>query len=388
MRLSLSKTLTKVAKASSIFKRYITQALPKQSLQRLSHNTDVYIVIRANALLHDNGRYFFVLLKTLSSKFKAVSVNGFSLLHYYKLGKYGRDIFTIDNLKIDSQLPANKKNKILIYDLPLSKQELDGWSRCIQIQPDISVPKPLDRQWAVMPYCMHPKMYTFFDRSRIEELRTSDRTLRLFFAGSGDSKVYSGKKFWQTKGFDLIPRAEVLGTIKNFFSDAISYIKNQSELTSIPKSGLNNKIILADSKQFYIPQRKWLPLLSNCDFFICPPGIDMPLCHNAIEAMAVGTIPLINYPQWFSPELEDLKNCISYKTKTELVEKINLILSMSDFQISEMRKNVINYYQKYLELDVFYQQLIDSKHREITLFFNTGEREILRQITPESIIWG
>ena len=38
----------------------------------------------------------------------------------------------------------------------------------------------------------------------------------------------------------------------------------------------------------------------------------MPMCHNIIESMAVGVIPITNYPEWFDPDLEHMKNCIVF----------------------------------------------------------------------------
>ncbi|MEM8611029.1 MAG: hypothetical protein AAGF93_03345, partial [Cyanobacteria bacterium P01_H01_bin.105] len=365
---------------------YLTKALPKQYCPR--QTAAIYVSIKSDVLLHDNGRYFFVFLKTLSSNFPNIAINGFGLINYYKMGSYGRRIYTLKNLKIGQKIPTDRKNRLLIYDVPLARQKMRGWGNCIQIESDISKLRPADNQWALMPYCMHPKIYDLFDQDSIETLRHSDRKIRLFFAGSIDKTVYSGRGFWRKQGFDLMPRAKIIATIQTGLSDRISPVANQQDLTSLFQSGTHKKVVLVNSKRFYIPQKKWLSLLSGCDFFICPPGIDMPLCHNAIESMAVGTIPLINYPHWFSPGLKDLHNCVTYKTEAELLTKINLILSMPDEQISDMRKNVINYYQKYLDFDTFYQQLINSQHQQTTLFFNTGNRDILKQITPQSVIWG
>lgn len=59
------------------------------------------------------------------------------------------------------------------------------------------------------------------------------------------------------------------------------------------------KCIILHKTNFRIPAQKWLDVVAKSDFFLCAPGVQIPLCHNAIESMAVGTIPITNYPDWF-----------------------------------------------------------------------------------------
>lgn len=383
--LNISNISKKGKKVCSILTSYIAQ----WSKQGSSSQAGVYVSIQGNALFHDNGRYFFILIKTLASSFSNVAISRFSLADCYRMGSYGRNIFSISNLIIDNSLPAERKNKLLIYDRSLSKSDLSGWRSCVRIETDISLAKPGDAPWTLMPYCMHPKMYTLFGREEIQTLRRSDRNLCLFFSGNVNPSVYSGRGFWRKARFDLMPRVQIIDAIKSNFEDAIAQVDSQDTLAALLTTGANRKkIVLGNSQRLYIQHKDWLPLLARCNFFICPPGIDMPLCHNAIEAMAVGTIPLINYPHWFSPSLQDLHTCISYRTEPELIEKVNLIGSMPAAQIAEIRKNVIHYYETHLAFDGFYQRLNHSNHPHKTLFVNTGNRDILKHITPTSVIWG
>ena len=383
MGFSISNVSKQGKKTLSILTSYIPQILSKQGS---SCQAEVYVSIRGNTLFHDNGRYLFVLLKTLASSFSKVAINRLSLTDYYRMGTYGRKIFSISNLVVDNSLPAERKDRLLIYDR--SAPDLSGWRSRIRIETDISLAQPDDVPWVLMPYCMHPNVYTLFERAEIQALRCSARTLRLFFTGSVRPSLYSGRGFWQTAGFDLMSRVQIIDTIKANLGDAIAQIDTQEDLDPLLSADAPNKIVLGDSQQIYVQPRNWLPLLSRCNFFICPPGIDMPLCHNAIEAMAVGTIPLLNYPHWFSPGLEDLHTCISYRTESELIEKVGLICSMPVAQIAEMRENVIHYYETHLAFDGFYQRLNSTNHPQQTLFLNTGDRNILERITPTSVIWG
>ncbi|MEM6255675.1 MAG: hypothetical protein AAF821_22405 [Cyanobacteria bacterium P01_D01_bin.156] len=387
--LAVSNIRNKVSKSYSILLGYFTKALPKQRFQPINRRADVHLKIQSNALLHDRGRYFYILIKTLSLHFSQVSlVHRFNLLDYYKIGFYGRAIYKIKNLQFDRKSSHDRHNKILIYDQPLSQKQLSGWKKCIRIESDISLSKPNNDQWALIPYSMNPRIYDVTDKAELNSLRHSKRKIRLFFTGNINPNIYSGRGFWEKSGFDLMPRRQVISAIKKTFPERISWIENLDDWTSTITTDLKNKIVLGNRKRFSIPPEMWLSSLASCDFFICAPGIDMPLCHNAVEAMAVGTIPLINYSNWFCPNLRDLHNCVAFENEEDLHEKVNLILSMPEEQIMEMRKNVIDYYERHLNLDAFYQQLIDSQHQAMTLFMNTGNRNILQKITSQSVIWG
>ena len=83
----------------------------------------------------------------------------------------------------------------------------------------------------------------------------------------------------------------------------------------------------------------------------------MPMCHNVVEAMAVGTIPLIDYPEWLHPRLEHLTNCIAFDGKEDLVAKMRLALSMPTSKVAEMRANVAAYYSAYLQPEVAVERI-------------------------------
>jgi hypothetical protein len=72
------------------------------------------------------------------------------------------------------------------------------------------------------------------------------------------------------------------------------------------------------------------------------------MCHNVIEAMAVGTIPILAYPDWFDPELEHCKNAIIYSDKEDLVNKIKIAIKMPQEEILKLRKGVLEYYNHFL----------------------------------------
>ena len=78
----------------------------------------------------------------------------------------------------------------------------------------------------------------------------------------------------------------------------------------------------------------------------------------------------LNYAEFFSPPLEHMKNCVSFKTKEELVLRIHEIRRFSQFKIDGLHKNVINYYEQYLTPERFAERIINSHENELIVFAN------------------
>ncbi|MGB5340368.1 MAG: hypothetical protein WBO06_14885, partial [Gammaproteobacteria bacterium] len=110
---------------------------------------------------------------------------------------------------------------------------------------------------------------------------------------------------------------------------------------------------------------------SKSDFFLCPPGYVMPMCHNVIEAMSVGTIPIINYPEWLNPSLTDMVNCVAFNDKVDLIRKITQLLNLKQEKINKMKTRVIEFYENNLDPAGFVNKLEMNTENEITLLMIT-----------------
>ena len=87
--------------------------------------------------------------------------------------------------------------------------------------------------------------------------------------------------------------------------------------------------------------------------------------------MAVGSIPIINYPEWFDPHLEHLKNCIAFDDKTDLLVKLNDVLKMGAEQVARMRQRVIDYYDENLAPESFVRKLESSEREKVIVLMIT-----------------
>ena len=200
------------------------------------------------------------------------------------------------------------------------------------------------------------------------QLPAMKRTVKVFFSGKTTKKLY-GKERLQIF-FDMISRPEVIEFIVSHFPDHARSLKTVPD-TEILKEIINskdyhNEIILSEVKT---DPKDWFKILSKADFFLSAPGARMPWCHNTVEAMSVGTIPIIEYGNLYDPALEHMKNCIRYTSLKELEDAIKMVLTMERAEIERLRKNVLEYYDKYLSLDII--------NKKINAFCDSSKTELV-----------
>jgi hypothetical protein len=222
-----------------------------------------------------------------------------------------------------------------------------------------------------LPFPMHPNIYKNYFFEKLSEHRILKRKIRVLFSGNTSEKAYNNEIF--TAFFHILNRIEIIDhLIASFSSNELILIRNKNDLERSKSINLSNKIVLYkwewyegqhSNLQIKIPHHEWLSFLASGDFFVCCPGIRIPQSHNAIEAMAVGTIPILQYASFFHPGLVHNVNCIVFTDKDDLIEKITMILNMPEDKIQEMKANVIKYYELYLSYtnEKFFEHMTGSE---------------------------
>lgn len=204
----------------------------------------------------------------------------------------------------------------------------------------------------ILPYPMHPVQIDFYNHNVLKTLRTKKRTIKILFSGTWQKKQYQHS----LDEYNVITRYEVLtDIIKKFNKMNLKVISHKQQFVEVLNNDNNNeKIIISDVK---CADEDWLKLLSIADFFISPPGSKYPWCHNSIEAMAVGTIPILQYNHLFTPQLVHMENCIAYDNLSELQHALTTALTLETEEIERMRKNVIKYYDEQLSPETVAKKL-------------------------------
>ncbi|MDH3947321.1 MAG: exostosin family protein [Gammaproteobacteria bacterium] len=337
-----------------------------------SHQPLIFAKFVDQDILSEMGRLLFYTLNIFA--LNGYHIKLFQNINFEKLEKdrpYIRLVESIDNLVMVDEIPGNTEDTIYLFDREDKECAQKHWKKRIQIRFNIfssyfwsafSKSRPI-----VMPYPMHPLLYGADLESRLQAGRQQKRTMRIFF--SGDTEGYRKNRIhYPTK---KLTRSEIIGTITEVIGDNAIRVTDTESHNRLLGGEYIQKFVIVDNKEFRIESRYWLETLSKSDFFLCPPGYVMPMCHNVIEAMSVGTIPVINYPEWLNPSLTDMVNCVAFDDKDELIRKINHILNMKEEEINEMRSRVIEYYQNNLDPEVFVNKLEMNTEKDATLLMVT-----------------
>ena len=118
--------------------------------------------------------------------------------------------------------------------------------------------------------------------------------------------------------------------------------------------------MLCETQHCKIPQERWLEALAKADFFLACPGVGMPLCHNVIESLAAGAIPILQYSAYLPPPLEDGVNCLAFSNAAGLREVIERALAMNQQEIQRLRAGVKAYYDAFLAPGRFAKRLLSG----------------------------
>jgi hypothetical protein len=315
-------------------------------------------------ILLEQGRLMFSLLNAFAST--GYEIRLFDNLPPEDLGKYGRLVPSLKNLTLTNMLPSDKEDWIYLFDKEDKATGNHSWRKKVQVRYNIFSPywfkKPI-----IMPFPVHPVHATPDLKQRLEEYRSSNKCMRVFF--SGDTKGYTRNRIQYPKA--KLPRPDVIDTILGHMDEDVLLVKDPSVLNDLCSAAYVKKCVIVDTNETWIDDRIWLTTLARTDFFISPPGISLPMCHNVIEAMAVGSIPITNYPEWFDPGLTHMENCIVFDDRDDLIDKLKTALEMNEEQITRMRLNVLDHYETYIKPDTFVHRVESSKDKKITILMLT-----------------
>lgn len=329
----------------------------------------------SDELLRESGRLPFAVLYPFVRAGHEVWVHSSlkqRLMDFYRLNRgqanfpeTARLSLSMPGVRFTGEIPERVDEWTYLFDQPLVAATGRRWRRRLQIRSDLFSPYWL-RAPLIAPYAMHPSQSLMATHQRLHCLRLAPRAMRVLFAGDSKDYIRNRVRYPGPK----LSRLEVLTTLKEQLGDAVVQVSGADEISRLCDAGFVNRFVLSDSGSGIEPV-KWLPTLARADLFLCPPGMVMPMCHNVIEAMAVGTIPLIGYPEWFHPNLQHMRNCVVFGGRDDLVEKMRMVLAMPQPQIERMRAEVIDYYERYLRPETLVDAIEARPERDLTVLIYT-----------------
>ena len=224
-----------------------------------------------------------------------------------------------------------------------------------------------------IPMSFHPFMYHHGIWNN-KVTTDKNRANAIFCYGNFDSKAYLEiKKTY----FKSVPRTELLQFFKDKFN--IISIASKEEILDKKPSSYDKKIVFAIKEQYAIKMENVRELLSYFNFYLCCPGVVMPLCHNVIEAMSVGTIPLIQkeYADVMYPHLEHNVNAIIFNDLSHLETIMTKeIFTIPEERISILKKNVLEYYNKNLSPESVVTKINDSIKNKKRIYLQAEHRSV------------
>lgn len=336
----------------------------------MPHIDSVFAKFNGPEIFLEQGRLVFSILRTFASA--GMNVHLFDNLADKDLDKYGKLIYSISGLALDRVPHQNPSSCIYLYDQPDSAELGRPWGKCVQVRFDLFAPfwtsDPI-----IMPFPMHP-LLSGVTEADLAALRPAQRRMRVFF--SGDTNHYG--RVWIRYPTTKLPRLRVVNAIRQRLGDTLDLVQSSDEMCQIVRGGYRKRCVVTASSDVRIEFGDWLSTISRADFFLSPPGIVMPMCHNIVEAMAVGTIPITNYPEWMDPRLVPGENCLAFDDEDSLIAAMQQALSMDEEAIARMRARVIDYHDRYLRPHTFVDRVLSRPNRDVPILMYTERNVALR----------
>lgn len=222
-----------------------------------------------------------------------------------------------------------------------------------------------------MPYFCHPDFYRLRLHEAVPALRVGERTVRVFFAGTADDAKYD-RQF----AFPLATRGAILRAVTAALADELTTARTRSALAAARDGGAQRLLFALSgdtddtTDRHLMTPAEYIALMARSDFFLAPPGWVMPHCHNIVEAMSVGTIPITNYGGYLAPSLEDGVTCLAFDTAEGAVAAVRRALAMPPAEVAAMRASVVRYHDEHLAAPAFRRRLDRQPGADVTVRVN------------------
>jgi hypothetical protein len=289
----------------------------------------------------NHGRYGFQLINYFSKAgYHIVFYNSNNFL--LKTGGYDKLIFQLPSISLWRN--ENKlKNKALTWvqiNAGTTKLSIVLSYNIIEIDLDYFTALKENEEAVLLPYYIHPIMNKYNLESDVIYKKN-----KIFFYGQADlffDKYWIGNYFKKTSRKEIFDKILKSGIAYEMPDSYIDFLEKLDDLK------YRNSFFFIDSKKVWIPADKWIELIGRFEFFIATPGLYMPLSHNVIEAMSQGTIPVLQYPEYFKPILQNGINCILFKNLDEFLSIINMCMNLSNDEVKLLSLNTRTYFKNYI----------------------------------------
>tara|TARA_Y100000294_G_scaffold139624_1_gene133199 strand:- start:1311 stop:2465 length:1155 start_codon:yes stop_codon:yes gene_type:complete len=224
----------------------------------------------------------------------------------------------------------------------------------------------------VIPFYLPKNYYLKNTYKKYRKLINSEKKFKIIFSGTAHDEWYGSLDFINNNNEKFLNRQSILNITKEHYSNRIIVINEQSELEKI-ESTKKDILILETNPEKSLRKKNFLEqqhldLISQSNFFLCMPGTSMPLCYHLIETCLVGTVPILSYNNYLSPQFSN-DEAMTFFSKDDLLSTINKALEIDLDNYSIMQKKIINYYDKNFSPEGVYKKLLNKEY-PLEIFIN------------------
>ncbi|WP_300156377.1 hypothetical protein [Solidesulfovibrio sp.] len=286
---------------------------------------------------------------------------------YYKRDAYAAYVGMSKNMKYTKYLVKTDRPKALLCsDSAVDGRTASMFEMSIFLNYDVDIPPGTRDGALVLPYPMHPNVYRTGQVAMIPELRRLPKCVGVFFAGNIKPEYASESKLLR----HYVSRpAAVESVLRRFGRRVRLFSRREALLRALAEEDLGSSIVVFDATTERLGREEWFPVLARSRFFLALPGVVMPMCHNCVEAMALGVVPILGYGQLFSPPLESGAVCLEYVSEAELAAAIETALAMDATTYARMRRRSLDHYDRYMVPSAFLRGLSHARGRTVELRF-------------------
>jgi hypothetical protein len=235
------------------------------------------------------------------------------------------------------------------------------------------------------PIILHPD-YLLPDLEKniySQAVMSNNRQIAAIFAGNVDADYNreDTKKF-----FHINTRRETFSYIQNKLPKDMLYMPKSLDdfFRKMENGELRHKAVLLNICDFRIPNALWFKILLNSDFFIHMCGYWQPYCHNEIESMLAGCIPITQFSRFFIPHFQDKVNALTFDDLENLVTILrHIVKGKYKDSISSMRENVLKYYMDYYSFQSFRNKiytLVNNNIKNSNYYIPCEEGSVLHEL--------
>jgi hypothetical protein len=207
------------------------------------------------------------------------------------------------------------------------------------------------------PLLLHPDyLLPNIEKDLATNAVNNNRRIAALFVGNVDPDY---DRDITRKLFGVNTRRETFSCLEDSMGGGVYIPPSMGEfLRKIDAGDLSAKAVLIDIRNFRVPNNLWFKILLDSDFFIHMCGSLQPYCHNQIESMAAGCIPVTQLSRFFVPPFRDKIDALTFEKLGELPALMRGILN-GEYKkaIPAMRERVLGYYKNHYSFRSFERKL-------------------------------